>query len=92
MKEAKLRTVHRTAGMLFAIFIVLQALTGLALTLEFLHDSELGSFIESIHTEFDSVGDIYRLIAGIGMLFMAFTGGWIGMKIRMRTKGSSSAR
>ena len=92
MKEAPLRKVYRTAGMLFAIFIVLQALTGLALILESLPGSELGSFIKSVHTGFDPVGDIYRLIAGIGMLFMAFTGAWIGVKVRMRTKGSSSVR
>ena len=92
MKEAQLRKVHRTAGMLFSVFIVLQALTGLALTLESLPGSELGSLIKSVHTGFDPFGDIYRLIAGIGMLFMAVTGSWIGIRIRMRTKGSSSAR
>lgn len=75
--------------MLFAIFIVLQALTGLALTLKALLGSERVSIIQSIHTEFDPVGDIYRLIAGSGMLFMAVTGAWIGMKIGMRTRKSS---
>lgn len=92
MKEAQLRKVHRTAGMMFVFFIVLQALSGLMLTLQDLFSAERESIVHSIHAHFSPVGDIYRLIAGIGMLFMAVTGSWIGMKILMRTRKSSSAR
>ena len=89
MKEAQLRTVHRRAGMFFFIFIVLQSLTGLILTAEFLPKSAIMNSIHAMHTRFEPVGDITRFLAGMGMLFMAVTGAWIGMKVRMRTRGSS---
>ena len=46
--------------MLFAIFIVLQALTGLILTTEALPKSAIMDSIHAIHTRFEPVGDITR--------------------------------
>ena len=90
MKEAQLRKMHRTAGMVFMLFIVLQALSGLVLTIQDMSGVYWGNFVRSLHMRFDTAGDIYRLIAGTGMLFMAMTGLWIGVKIRMRRKISSA--
>ena len=92
MKEAELRTWHRKAGIGFAVFIALQAVTGIVLTIEDMLGSYWGGIVHDIHRRYELAGDIYRLIAGIGMMYMLITGVWILIKIRQRTKRSALSR
>ena len=86
MKEAKLRKWHRTLGMIFALFILIQAATGLILTIEDMLGVYWGGIVHEIHRQYELVGHLYRLIAGVGMLIMVFTGSLIGYKVHQRTK------
>ena len=91
MKEANLRKWHRTGGILFAFFIVVQALTGLILTLEDILGTGWGDVFQTIHTHIEGAGEVNRVLAGFGMLFMACTGVWIWFMIRRRTHASARA-
>jgi len=84
MKEPTLRSWHRKAGIVVALFILLQALTGIVLTVEDLMGVYWGGIVHDLHKRYSTAGDIYRLISGMGMLFMVVTGSWIGLKIRQR--------
>ena len=84
MKEGQLRFLHRKAGLVVVLFIVLQTVTGLVLTIEDMLDTFWGGIFHGIHKRYELTGDIYRLVAGLGMMFMALTGVWISLKIRGR--------
>ena len=100
MEELKLRNLHRTAGIVLAFFLFLQGGTGLILT--FLEmgespeaiaseshegkDSALEEALEFIHKKGGTVGDLYRIIIGGGLLFMVISGTSIFMKIKARSK------
>jgi len=86
MKEAQLRKYHRKAGIVFALLIVIQALTGLILTVEDVLGVYWGGIVHSIHKQYDLPGHIYRLGAGAGLVFMVTTGVFIWFMVRQRTK------
>ncbi|MCE5252576.1 hypothetical protein LLG96_20425 [bacterium] len=88
MKEAHLRKWHRTGGILFAFFIVVQALTGLIITLKDILGASGDDVFNTIHTQIEGAGEVNRVLAGVGMLFMACTGVWIWFMIRRRTHTS----
>ena len=104
MNEKDLRKWHRRMGITLAILIILQAGTGILLTLGSLSDehseqsaqqvapqteeSEWEEALEFIHHGADGVGFVYRLIVGFGMLGMAVSGSFIYFKIRSRTAGA----
>ena len=116
MKEANLRKWHRGLGIILALFVILQAGSGLLIAItdietphghssdemvalgtshgeegEGNHDEERSAFIESlsfIHHGAGSIGVIYRILLGIGLLFMAFTGALIYFQIKARTRRS----
>ncbi|MFC1606611.1 hypothetical protein ACFL47_01465 [Candidatus Latescibacterota bacterium] len=88
MKEAQLRSVHRKAGLVLSLFIVLQTVTGLVLTVEDLLDTFWGGIFHGLHKRYELAGDIYRLIAGVGIMFMVVTGVWVAMKMRERRSKS----
>ena len=94
MKEITLRTWHRKMGILFALFIFIQAISGLALSLEPLlgpSGTEEGfweQLFEFVHRGAGPIGAVYRIVLGLGVLWMAVTGLMIYIRIRRRTKAS----
>ena len=87
MDEAYLRKWHRTMGIILAFFIFLQAASGAMMALEFaLNASGLFGVLTSIHYGGGFIGNIYRIILGLGLMGMAASGTLIYLKIRARTK------
>ena len=86
MKEVQLRKYHRNAGIVFALLIFFQALTGLILTIEDVLGVYWGGIVHSIHKQYDLQGHIYRLAAGAGLVFMVITGVYIWFMVRQRTQ------
>ena len=109
MKEADLRKWHRTLGIVLAFFMILQAGSGVLLSLGDMDDplghafarhgdrpeAERGDrgidrdgdddIVELIHHGAGGFGAAYRILLGVGMLAMAFSGSLIYLKIRART-------
>ncbi len=87
MQEASLRSWHRFLGIILALFIFVQAITGALISLQFaLNFAEPLEVLEGPHTGGGLAGNIYRMLLGLGLLFMAVTGAMIYFKIRARTK------
>jgi hypothetical protein len=105
MKEVNLRTWHRCIGIILALFVILQAGSGLLISLGDLspsqsyahsepavssggHEEEEAPWheaIEFIHHGAGPAGTLYRIIIGIGILWMAISGGLIFFQIRARS-------
>ena len=87
MDEAYLRKWHRTMGIVLAFFIFLQAASGAMMALEFaLNASGLFEVLTSIHYGGGFLGNIYRIILGLGLMGMAASGTLIYLKVRARTQ------
>lgn len=91
MKEKSLRTAHRTAALPFVLFIILQAATGTTISLENLAGQHWASFPELIHFQLGTIGNVYRVLLGLGILWMAVTGFWIYAKIQARSRKTAKA-
>lgn len=86
MREITLRKFHRITGIALSIFIVLQVLTGMFLSVELLVGSvPFENTLDFLHFGDGIVGNGYRLLLGLGLLFMVVTGWWIFMKISARS-------
>ncbi|MEW6387946.1 MAG: hypothetical protein AB1491_10570 [Thermodesulfobacteriota bacterium] len=97
MTEANLRKWHRTMGIFLALFIVLQAGSGVLLnTVSMIPAAWAGPaeqgeawwerLAERIHLGGGFVGKVYRLGLGFGVMGMAASGSLIFLKIRARGK------
>ena len=86
MKEKSLRTAHRVIGLPLAVFLILQAATGMLLTIEQIAGYYFDGIVHVIHYNMGVPGEIYRILLGAGLLWMAASGLWIYLKIRARTK------
>jgi uncharacterized iron-regulated membrane protein len=87
MKEASLRTWHRTMGIILALFLFVQAATGALMALESsLNFPEPTKIFSSFHTGGGFFGDLYRILLGLATIGMAASGSIIYLKIRARTK------
>jgi len=68
MLEANMRRIHRIVGIYLVGFLVLQALTGLFISLGSLmgtpEDSLWLKVMAWIHTEWNPLGSVYRLLLG----------------------------
>ncbi|MBN1292119.1 MAG: hypothetical protein JXB48_09800 [Candidatus Latescibacteria bacterium] len=84
MKEVQLRKWHRNVGITAGVFIFLQALTGVVLTIEDLLGAYWGGIVHSIHRQYGLPGHIYRLVSGIGLIFMVVTGLWLWSMVHSR--------
>ena len=91
MKEIRLRKWHRTIGIILALFIVIQVLTGIVLSVENLLGVYWGGFIHDLHEDYGKIGGVYRLALGFGILVMVATGSIISLKIRQRQKNKDSS-
>jgi hypothetical protein len=91
MTEKTLRRLHRTIGLPLVLFIFIQSATGLFLTIENMLDRywDWAGFLRDVHHSLGILGDIYRLLLGFGMLWMAISGMLIYRAIRIRTKKSA---
>jgi uncharacterized iron-regulated membrane protein len=87
MDEAYLRKWHRTMGIILAFFIFLQAASGAMMAFEHALDAHgLFGVLTSIHYGGGFLGNLYRVILGLGLMGMATSGTLIYLKIRARTK------
>ena len=86
MKEKTLRQLHRATAVPLAIFIIIQSVTGLILTVEVMMNRYNDGPVHDLHYELGIPGGIYRLILGTGLIWMSATGILIYLKIRARTK------
>jgi hypothetical protein len=101
MKEVSLRLWHRHLGIILAIFIIIQAGTGLSLNLGQLsiphtheqgtpgtqeHSSSVTNAVMMIHHGGGLVGTIYRILLGIGILVQTVLGTLIYIRIRSRSR------
>ena len=86
MDEAYLRKWHRAMGIILAFFIFLQAASGTMMAIEHALDVHgLFGVLTSIHYGGGFIGNIYRIILGLGLMGMAASGTLIYLKIRART-------
>ena len=85
MREADLRKWHRTGGVFLAFFIFLHIITGIVLSVEDLLGEYWGG-IHDIHGGFGKIGGIYRILLGIGLVWIVISGCIIYMNIRKRMK------
>jgi hypothetical protein len=105
MKEFTLRNWHRRIGIILVLFIILQAGSGLIITISEIatphehdnsatshshqqQDEDESSFhetLEFLHHGGGIIGISYRILVGTGILWMAFTGLIIYVKIRTRS-------
>lgn len=95
MSEANLRGWHRTIGKFLALFILLQAGTGLWLNFEPLAGPEAPpppgqaaqpDFVEALHHGGGALGMVFRLGVGGGIVVQTLLGSWIGLKISARQR------
>ena len=87
MDEVSLRKWHRLVGIILAFFIFLQAASGTLMAVQFaLGFSEPLDVLEGLHTGGGLLGNLYRILLGLGTVGMAATGMLIYLKIRARTK------
>jgi hypothetical protein len=86
MRENDLRKYHRRTGITVALFVFVQAFTGLLLSLDNIAPSlHLDRIADPIHFGGGLGGNIYRVFLALGLLFMASTGPWIFRKMWIRS-------
>lgn len=78
MKEKDLRKYHRTLGVILAVFVLVQAGTGLYLTFEY------HGFLSTLHFGGGAIGMVYRSLLAFGMIGLVITGLSIYLKRRAR--------
>jgi len=93
MQEAYLRKWHRRLGIILALFVIIQAGTGLLISLEAsLPTAPAGpvaegvEFLEAVHQGGGPIGRVYRVLLGAGLCGMAISGSLIYFKIRARSR------
>ena len=89
MKEKELRKMHRSIGIILALFIILQSLSGIGMSIEDVFGKYWG-ILHDIHYHFSYIGLIYRIVVGMGLVWMSLSGIMIYMKIRTRRKAPQS--
>ena len=109
MKEKDLRKWHRNLGIILAFFVMLQAITGLFITIgeintphshagmshaateapgDRLQPSVFQTALSVVHHGGGSIGALYRIFLGTGLLWMSISGSLIYFKIRARNRAS----
>jgi len=88
MNEKTLRRLHRSIGLPLVLFIVIQSATGLFLAIENMLGSYWGwgGLLRDMHHSYGVPGDLYRVLIGLGMLWMAISGVLIYRAIQIRTR------
>lgn len=87
MHERYLRTWHRRFGIVLALFVLLQAASGLILNVEhFLDFPPLLVVAKVLHEGGGLAGMVYRTVLGPMLMGMAVSGSLIFIKVWQRTK------
>jgi uncharacterized iron-regulated membrane protein len=102
MRESEWRKWHRKAGIILAPLLILQAVSGLFLSIDWLlgiHHrggeiiTELPPLLRlwdfilvEIHYGFGVPGALYHILLGIGLVWLAFSGFIIYLRVRSRLK------
>lgn len=87
MTELYLRTWHRRCGIVLALFIFLQALSGVLLNFEeVIENSRLLAWANTLHRGGGAWGAGYRTILGCALMAMAGSGSLIFVKVWQRTR------
>lgn len=86
MKEASLRKTHRILGISISVFVLMQVITGLLLSFDRIAGTGIsGSTGLFLHLGDGVIGNSYRILLALALIFMVATGWWIFMKIRSRS-------
>jgi len=87
MNEAYLRTWHRRFGIILALFVLLQAGSGVILNVDhFLDFPTLLVGATVLHRGGGLAGTVYRTVLGLMLMAMAVSGSLIFIKVWRRTK------
>jgi hypothetical protein len=87
MDEVYLRKWHGRLGIFLALFILLQAASGVVLNLEDLVESfGILGWANVFHRGGGDFGTVYRTLLGLGLMGMAASGSLIFYKIWHRTR------
>lgn len=87
MNEAYLRKWHRRFGIVLALFVFLQAASGVLLNLEdFCEIPRILAWATIIHRGGGLGGTIYRTLLGLALMAMAVSGSLIFFKVWQRTR------
>ena len=93
MKEAALRKYHRFLGMSIALLVVIQTGSGLLLILGRMTGSNfLHSALTAFHFGGGSMGGVYRVALASALLLMVCSGGWISLKMLVRSVETARKR
>ena len=103
MQEMNVRKLHRRLGIVLAFFLLLQVISGLFFSVRnFSHHiiatgpqgydggTPWGNVMGTLHYGLGPVGDVYRVLLGLGLVVMAVSGAAIFLKIRSRTRQTKS--
>ncbi|HTY22645.1 MAG TPA: hypothetical protein VMC85_05915 [Desulfomonilaceae bacterium] len=77
MKERIVRNLHYRVGITIVIFLLVQAITGMLLglgTLASVTGSKWFQVLEIIHTNWEPLGSLYRIILGLGTAVQCILG------------------
>jgi hypothetical protein len=88
MIERSVRNLHYRVGIALVGFLLLQAITGLLIAAGSLASvGEPGwlKILEIIHTNWDPVGSVYRILLGLGTVMQAI----LGIAIIVMSRGRS---
>ncbi|MGO9571820.1 MAG: hypothetical protein ACLP5H_30200 [Desulfomonilaceae bacterium] len=89
MNERSVRSVHYQLGIIIACFLLVQVLAGLLLSLGTLSSASEAKWfqvLETIHTGWDPVGSVYRIILGLVTVAQVTLGVAIFILSRARRK------
>ena len=93
MNECLVRRVHYRLGIIIACFLLVQVLAGMLIsfgTLLSAPGAKWFQVVETIHTGWDPVGSIYRIILGLVTVAQVALG--ITIFLLIRARGKKSAR
>ena len=86
MKEASLRKFHRILGVSISIFVLIQVITGLLLSIDRIAGTTLsGNAGMFLHLGDGIFGNEYRILLAFALVTLVATGWWIFLKILSRT-------
>lgn len=87
MDEAYLRKWHRRMGGILALFLFVQGFSGFLMAVEFLLGAPgLVGGLTRLHFGGGTLGHVYRICLGLGLMGMAASGTLIFLKVRARTR------
>ncbi|MFP4477051.1 MAG: hypothetical protein ACLFOY_15935 [Desulfatibacillaceae bacterium] len=84
MKHFTLSKWHRNIGIVLAVFLLVQALTGLTMAVGHLFHLYYPAWIGSLHHEGGAVGSVYRIVLGLVAGVQVLLGVWIFARVHKK--------